>query len=142
MRTINLKNSNFHLDKIRSYPCAKKKVSISVSKFSVKVLHPDCEFQKTHSIHISPHGIDFQLSADYSEGDLLKIDVRIPNYWNRKKLFINYNRVNVPKSFHLIARVVEKTITKGRKKNLFAVETLSIDDTDAQVLENFLQESA
>ena len=134
-------SGKFHLDKVRGYPCSKKKVSISVMKFSVRLFQSQCDYQKTHSIHISPYGIDFQLCADFCEGDLLKIDVRIPNYWNRKKYFISYNRVNVPKSFQLIARVVEKKNTKGRKKNLFAVETLSIDDTDAQVLRSYLLEN-
>lgn len=137
--------SLFQHEKIRGFPRSKQKLKLSIKEYNIRTLHvlrPKDEL-KAQSIHISPYGMEFQLSADYAEGDLLKINVAIPGYWQRKRNFIDYTRINAPKSFPVIARVICKEQAGQRKrKHTFSVQTLSMDNTDEMVLRGYLEEAA
>ncbi|MCY4443178.1 MAG: hypothetical protein OXC44_00025 [Proteobacteria bacterium] len=134
---------NFEEEKIKGYPQSNKKIHLSILEFNVRNLSSARVPMKAYSIHISPYGMEFQLSADFCEEDLLKIDVIIPGYWQRKRHFIDYTRVNIPKSFSVIGRVIKKKIVgEKRKKKYFSVQILSMDNTDEKVLRSYLEESA
>lgn len=134
----------FQSEKIRGFPQSKQKVRLAIKEYNIRTLHmPKSSCLKAQSIHISPYGMEFQVSADYCEGDLLKIEVTIPGYWQRKRHLIDYTRINAPKSFPVIARVISKQqASQRRRKHTFSVQNLSMDGTDEMVLRGFLQESA
>lgn len=136
---------DFEDQKIKGYPQSKKKVTLKIKQFNIRTIasQKSKNTLKTQSNHISPYGMTFHSSAEYNEGDILKIYVAIPNYWQKKLHFINYTRINTPKSFPVIGRVINKSMTNQRKnKNCFSVQTLSMDDTDEKVLRGYLEESA
>ncbi|MCY4380268.1 MAG: hypothetical protein OXC40_01685 [Proteobacteria bacterium] len=133
----------FEDQKIKEFPKSKKKVVLEIKQYNICARDSQANLVKTQSNYISPYGMTFQSATDYSEGELLKIDVALPNYWQKKRNFINYTRVNTPKSFPVIARVINKyKATRKKFKNTIAVQTLSMDDTDEKVLRCYLEESA
>ena len=136
---------DFEDQKIKGYPQSNKKVVLEIKQFNIRSIATQKHKQtfKTQSSHISPYGMTFHSSAEYAQGDLLKIHVAIPNYWQKKLHFINYTRVNTPKSFPVIGRVINKsTVNQRKNKNCFSVQTLSMDNTDEKVLRCYLEESA
>lgn len=137
---------DFEDQKIKGFPQSKKKVVLEIKQFNIRTIASHKQKKQTlkaQSSHISPYGMTFQSSAEYDQGDLLKIHVAIPGYWQKKLHFINYTRINTPKSFPIIARVIHKSkVNQKKNKNNFSVQTLSMDDTDEKVLRCFLEESA
>ena len=96
---------------------------------------------KAQSVHISPYGLEFQVPDEYESGTLLKIDVTLPNYWNRKQQFVDYARIDTPKTFKILAKVVQsQEVGKRGKKKLVTAQTLNIDEVDEQVLREYLKE--
>lgn len=129
---------------IKEYPHAERKVSIEVGQYSlVPKSTPDSPYhqQKTSTTFISPHGMEIHSSHDYPSGAILKIAVNLPDYWNRKKKFVKYNRVDVPNDFKILGKVIgSQDIGKRGKKKLILVQTVNIDEVDEKVLKDFLQE--
>lgn len=131
---------NFAEEKVIGYPHSKQKLALSIKEFNIRHLKDDT-MQQTHSSFISPYGIQFSMAANYIEGDLLKVEIVLPGYWQRKSYYINYTRVNTPSSFAAIVKVVHKQPEGSqRKKNIFVVEILSMDSIDEQVLKSYLEE--
>jgi len=130
----------FDLDLIRKYPRSNRKLSISVEKYGLD----DRDTGSTdanQSQFISPHGVEFRTSESFQEGALLKIHVTVPNYWSRKQKLVDYNRIDQPDTFRILAKVVEcSEVGKRGKKRLVTCQTLVIDEVDEQVLKNFLQD--
>lgn len=124
---------------IKKYPRSNRKVHINFGAYSL--LSNDDSMEATQSIHISPGGIEFQSQQPLPEGTLLKIHVNIPNYWQRKRRFVEYRRVDQPERFSILAKVVHsEDIGRRGKKKLVTVQTVSIDETDEMVLKSYLQE--
>ncbi len=124
---------------IRSFPRSNKKVPISVSPFSLKSdpgLSHDIQ-----SLFISPHGIEFQVPADFKDGALLKIEVTLPDFWTRKQRVVEYRRIDTPDTFRILAKVirVEDIGKRGRKKHIIA-QTVNLDPSDELVLRKYLEE--
>jgi hypothetical protein len=131
--------SNFHEDMIRKYPKSNRKVSIEVAKYGI--VAEGAEEEKGMSIHISPHGVEFQALKNYPEGTLLKISVTLPDYWTRKQKFVEYRRIDAPGQFRILAKVVRtEDVGKRGKKKLVIAQTVNMDEVDEQVLKSYLQE--
>ena len=83
--------------------------------------------------------MEFKTDVQYEIGDIVKIDVNLPNYWNRKKKLVSYQYLEKaqPVCFKVLARVVGK-VSAG-KKFVVTVENLVIDDLDSQVLTSFIK---
>ena len=96
---------------------------------------------KAQSLFISPFGLEFQASRDYVAGTLLKIHVTLPDYWNRKQKFVDYQRIDQPNTFKILAKVVRtEDVGKRGKKKLVVVQTVNMDEVDEKVLKTYLQE--
>ncbi|MBI2602485.1 MAG: PilZ domain-containing protein [Deltaproteobacteria bacterium] len=139
------KETEFTIELVKSFPRSNKKLSLEVG---VYCLTASREFSRTPNKHkgqttfISPQGLEFQAPKSYPLGTLLKIAVAIPDYWTRKKKFIEYSRIDTPSDFKILAKVVGiQDIGKRGRKKLVQVETVNIDEIDEQVLKNFLQEA-
>jgi hypothetical protein len=131
--------NTFNEDLIRKYPRSNRKVGIEVARYSILTRQGDKEAGQ--STFISPHGVEFQGTKDYPEGTLLKIEVNIPDYWNRKQRFVEYQRVDRPDNFAILAKVVKTTdIGKRGKRKQIICETVNMDTADEQVLKTYLQE--
>lgn len=133
---------SFDIKLVKDYPKARKKVPLYVEYYRVNSFTVDQCYdfrENTQSICLSPYGIEFKTDQKYEVGDILKIDVNIPNYWNRKKKLVSYQYLeNVqPVCFKILARVVS-TVSTGKKFTTI-VENLVIDDLDSQVLTNFIK---
>jgi len=125
---------------ILNYPKSNKKLNLHVSSFGID--HDGNEREKNgQSIHISPYGIEFRTTDQYAEGALIKIQVRLPDYWSRKQKFVEYGRVDNPTEFRVLAKVVRsEEVGKRGKKQLVIAQTLIMDSVDEKVLKSFLQE--
>ena len=135
--------SEFDTDLIRKYPKANKKLSINVHSYGI--LQSDIELPETknngQSQFLSPHGIEFRTAEEYEAGALLKIHISLPDYWGRKRKFVDYARIDTPGDFRILARVIKtEEVGKRGRKRLVTCKTLVIDEVDEQVLKTFLQE--
>jgi hypothetical protein len=132
-----IKGFDFNL--IRKYPRSNRKVGLAIAPYSI--LSSEGNSDSTQSIHISPHGMEFQAQKDYPEGTLLKIQVALPDYWTRKQRFVDYQRIDTPGDFKVLAKVVKtEDLGKRGKKKLVTVQMVNMDEVDEQVLKSFLQD--
>jgi len=136
--------SEFDTESVTSYPHSERKLTVEIGPYSLLQNTSNTigtQKQKGLTTHISPHGMEFQGTKDYPQGTLLKIAVSLPDFWNRKKKFVEYNRVDVPEDFKVLAKVIgSQDIGKRGKKKLILVQTVNIDEVDEKVLKAFLQE--
>lgn len=124
---------------IKKYPRSNRKVSIAFGAYSL--MTDEEAMEAAQSTHISPAGIEFQSAQAFTEGTLLRILVNIPDYWQRKRKFVEYRRIDQPARFSILAKVVRtEDIGRRGKKKMVTVQTVSIDETDELVLKSFLQE--
>lgn len=129
----------FDTSLIKKYPRSNRKVSINYGAYSL--MTDEDSMDATQSIHISPAGIEFQSAKAFQEGTLLRILVNIPDYWQRKRRFVEYRRIDQPARFSILAKVVRsEDLGRRGKKKMVTVQTVSIDETDEMVLKSFLQE--
>lgn len=130
----------FNSDSIKAYPHAERKISVEIGQYSLG--NHEGQRQKALTTYISPHGMEIQGTKEYPEGTLLKIAVSLPDFWNRKKKFVDYNRVDTPEDFKVLAKVIgTQNLGKRGKKKLILVQTVNIDEVDEKVLKAFLQEN-
>lgn len=138
-RVENTVARGFDTSLIKKYPRSNRKVSINYGTYSLMTDEESMEI--TQSIHISPAGIEFQSTTNFQEGTLLRILVNIPDYWQRKRRFVEYRRIDQPDRFSILAKVVRsEDVGRRGKKKMVTVQTVSIDETDELVLKSYLQE--
>ncbi|MBF0441250.1 MAG: hypothetical protein HQK54_05040 [Oligoflexales bacterium] len=131
--------TNFDADLIRKYPKSNRRISIDVTHYGIGPESLDKSDITTS--HISPYGLEFKCTEEYTEGALLKIHVTLPDYWQRKQQFVEYSRVDTPTKFKMLAKVVStEKIGKKGKKNMVLCRTVNMDQVDEEVLKSFLQE--
>lgn len=130
---------SFDEDLIKKYPRSNRRVNLNVSTFSLGTSGPN--EGGAHTIHISPHGMQFRCAENYAEGTLLKIQISIPDYWARKQRLVDYSRIDTPERFKVLAKVVKtEDVGKRGKRRMVMVRTVNMDDVDEQVLKIFLQD--
>ena len=130
---------SFDHDLVLKYPKANRRLSVEVSQYGLN-LHADDRPSGTTTF-ISPHGLQFKSPENYPEGTLLKIHVTIPDYWERKRRFVDYNRIDVPQNFKLLAKVVySEQLGKRGKKAMVLCRTVNMEEADEMVLKSYLQE--
>ena len=118
---------------------AERRIPLEISAYSLD----QQETVKSHSTHLSMHGIEFASSSDYARGTLLRINVFLPDFWRRKRKLVNYQRVEPPEHFRILAKVMKIDVhcRKSRKKLVLA-QTVNMDEIDEKVLSSWLQETA
>lgn len=130
--------SQFNEDLVKKYPRSNRRLSLAVARYGISTESGQEEGQ---TVHISPYGIQFRVTENYEEGDLLKIHINMPDYWERKQRFVDYSRIDTPSNFKILAKVVSmEEIGKRGKKRVVLVRTVNMDEIDEQVLKAFLQE--
>ncbi len=128
----------FDADLVRAYPRSNKKISLQVHPYRLQQDKHISEEGQT--LFISPHGIEFHSPKEYPDGMLLKVHLELPDYWKRKKSFVEYNRIDVPDSLSMLVRVIKtEPAPKGKKKTVL-VQTVNIEEIDETVLKLFLEE--
>jgi hypothetical protein len=135
-------DANFDETLVKKYPHSAKKINLHVSEFGINHDEDAEEDDKNgQSTFISPHGIEFRTASDYPEGSLLKIQIKIPDYWARKQKFVEYTRIDNPTEFRVLAKVLKtEDVGKRGKKKLVLAQTLIMDSVDEKVLKSFLQD--
>jgi len=124
---------------IKKYPRSNRKITVEVQAYSL--ISDSGNELKCQTSYISPYGMEFQLTKEYTPGTLLKIQVSLPDYWSRKQRLVDYNRIDTPHSFKILAKVVRsEDIGKRGKKKVVLVQTVNMDEVDEQVLKNYLQD--
>lgn len=128
----------FNEDMVKKYPRSNRRLAVGVAKYGISA---EAGEEEAQTVHISPFGMQLRVSHEYEEGDLLKIFVNIPDYWERKRRFVDYSRIDTPDNFKILVKVVssEEVGKRGKKKILLA-RTVNMDEVDEQVLKAFLQE--
>ena len=130
--------TGFDEDLIKKYPRSNRKISVAVAAYGL-VDHSG--EQRAQTLHISPHGLEFQGTQSYADGTLLKIHISLPDYWNRKQRFVEYRRVDTPGTFKVLAKVVRsEEVGKRGKKKIVVAQVVNMDEIDEQVLKSFLQD--
>jgi hypothetical protein len=131
--------NKFDASLIKKYPRSTRKVSMRYGAYSISA--DESSLESTLSMHISPHGIEFQTTSSYSPGTLLRIHLDIPDYRQRKLRFVQYRRIDQPARFPILAKVVSvQDVGRRGKKKIVTVQTVNIDETDELVLKSYLQE--
>lgn len=135
-------NEDFNVELVKSYPHAEKKITLDIGPYQLEVIDDSGDPRlKCLSTFISPYGIEFQGLKDYPKGTLLKINISIPDYWLRKKKLVEYNRIDNPDGFRILAKVIAtQECGKRSKKKLILVQTVNIDEVDEHILKTYLQE--
>lgn len=129
----------FNEDLVRKYPRSNRKITVDVAPYGL--MRDEASGLKAQTIHISPHGMEFQGNKDFPEGTLLKIHISLPDYWVRKQRFVDYRRVDTPETFKMLGKVVRtEDVGKRGKKKLIVVQTVNMDEVDEQVLKSYLQD--
>ena len=129
---------SFDTKLVYNYPSAEKKVQINIHRIDMKKSTKN-SFAKVFTTFISPHGLAFKGSAELKTGTLLKIDVKIPDFWSRKQRFVEYKRINTPNFFRLLAKVVHNNpIGIRSRKRLILAKTVNIDPIDQKVLSEYI----
>jgi len=129
----------FDEELIKKYPRSNKKIQLEAHKYGIAE-SDDNEHKGTTSF-ISPFGLQFQGKKHFAEGTLLKIHLAIPDYWNRKQRLVDYQRIDAPDKFKVLAKVVKtEDIGKRGRKKMVTVQVVNIDDVDEQVLKSYLQD--
>ena len=130
--------SLFNEDLVKKYPRSNRRLTVGVAKYGITAESGEEDAQ---TVHISPFGMQLRVGNEYEEGDLLKIFINIPDYWERKRRFVDYSRIDTPDNFKMLVKVVssEEVGKRGKKKILLA-RTVNMDEVDEQVLKAFLQE--
>ena len=128
----------FDVELINKYPRSNRRLSVNIARYGISI---DNKEESGQTVHISPHGIQFRSVDNFSEGDLLKVHVNLPNYWERKQRFVDYGRIDTPNDFKILVKVVSsEEIGKRGKKKMILCRTVNMDQVDEQVLKAFLQE--
>ncbi|NRA65223.1 MAG: PilZ domain-containing protein [Pseudobacteriovorax sp.] len=128
----------FDVELINKYPRSNRRLSVNIARYGISI---DNKEESGQTVHISPHGIQFRSVDNFSEGDLLKVHVNLPNYWERKQRFVDYGRIDTPNDFKILVKVVSsEEIGKRGKKKMIICRTVNMDQVDEQVLKAFLQE--
>lgn len=131
-------NKNFDTDLIKKYPRSNRRLSLNVARYGIRF---EGDEHTGQTVHISPYGIQFRSGDDFVEGDLLKVHVNLPNYWERKQRFVDYGRIDTPNDFKILVKVVSsEDIGKRGKRKMVICRTVNMDQIDEQVLKSFLQE--
>lgn len=132
-------SGSFDEDLVKKYPKSNRRLNLAVAKYGI-IREPG--EQEGQTVHISPHGVQFRSIEEYEEGELLKIHVSLPNYWERKQRFVEYSRIDSPRNFKILAKVVStQSVGKRGKKRMVLARTVNMDQVDEQVLKAFLQEN-
>ena len=135
----NARDDGFNEDLIKKYPRANRKVALDVAPYGL-LAAPGTE-ARTQTTFISPHGMEFHMTRDVPPGTLLKIQVALPDYWNRKQRFVEYRRIDTPDTFRVLAKVVRaEDVGKRGKKKIVLVQVVNMDEIDEKVLKSFLQD--
>ncbi len=136
--TKNAMKKAFDEELVTKYPRSRQRLSMSIDNYKIELETPD--EGTTQSVHISPYGLKFQTTEEFIDGDLLKIHVKLPNYWARKQNLVDYGRVDQPNTFKILAKVVhsENIGKRGKKKNVL-VQTVNMDTVDEEVLKKYLK---
>ena len=130
----------FDVEMIKSYPRSHRKITLAVRPYNLNNEEQGIG-DKGQTTYISPYGLEFQVPKNYPDGTLLKINVTIPDYWNLKQNFVDYNRIDTPGEFRILAKVIKsEDVGKRGKKKLVLVQTVNIDEVDEKVLKTYLQE--
>ena len=129
-----LKKLSFDEKLLYSYPHSNQCMPVRVGHYSIK----NQEHVDGNTTHISPHGIEFVSEESYERGSLLRIDVVMPGYWQRKHQLVDYQRVDHPDSFAIFARVIRSEPSSSRRSKKILAQTVNIDETDQEILVSYL----
>ncbi|WP_141730944.1 PilZ domain-containing protein [Oligoflexus tunisiensis] len=129
---------SFNEDLVKKYPRSNRRLSLNVARYGINA---EMGPEEALTVHISPYGIQFRVTEEYEEGQLLKIHINMPDYWERKQRFVDYSRIDTPSNFKILAKVVStEDVGKRGKKKIVLARTVNMDEIDEQVLKAFLQE--
>lgn len=130
----------FDIELVKSYPRSSRKIILGVLPYDLTSTKEDAH--KGQTTFISPYGLEFQVPKEYPTGTLLRINISIPDYWNRKQRFVDYGRIDSPGEFKVLAKVIKtEDLGKRGRKKLVLCQTVNIDEVDEQVLKSYLQEA-
>ncbi|MDE3269764.1 MAG: PilZ domain-containing protein [Pseudomonadota bacterium] len=131
-----LKAPSFDEKLLYSYPRSNQRMPVRVGQYSLKMHKP----VSGYTTHISPHGIEFISEANLERGSLLRIDVVMPDYWQRKHQLVDYQRVDQPDSFAIFVRVVRSETTSAYACKKILAQTVNIDEVDQEILVSYLHD--
>ena len=132
---------NFDRELITTYPHSNIKLGIFVKPygFAYEDIINDEVNINAETIYLSPFGIEFFSDRVFEKDQLVKISIKIPYFWEIKKKFVNYSRVNTPEILQTIGKVISCRKNIRRNRNIITSEILNMDKIDEKVLKYFLE---
>ena len=116
-----------------------KKIRIQAKPYGINV--NEDWVVKTQTLRFDLNHLEFIANRPFSLGSLLKIYLEIPNYWDRKKNLVSYNRIDNPQGMKVLAKVVKsESLTKRGKKKMILTQNVNIDEVDQYILKTYLDE--
>lgn len=136
--------NNIDIGLVKELPQSNLKLAIEIDHYSLlnsETPEDLSKSYKSHTIYISPSEIKFLAPPKYSKGSILKILVKIPDYWPRKKNLVKYTRIDKPENFKILAKVIETEDTgKRKRKKAILAKVVNIDEIDEKILNSYINE--
>jgi len=91
------------------------------------------------TIALSTEGLIFKSYVPSIAESLIKVWIRLPNYWKLKSKYVDYQRNDPPQYLHVLSRIISlEEVESSQPHYEVHCENLTIDPTDIKVLEEYL----
>jgi hypothetical protein len=114
-----------------------KKIPLRYCKFNIT--NSENKMLQGESLSVAPDGIMFYSSLSYETGCLMRVHVKLPDYWARKSRHVEYRHTEAPSHFQMLCRVIScEDVGSRPNRYMLTVQTVNIDPVDGKVLSDYL----
>jgi|GEM_PF-3598069 len=126
----------FYPEMVREYPGAEQKVSVF---FEGYMIDGAAEANRAKTKLLSPYGIEIVTTKDLHKDQVLRLAIRIPDYWQLKSEVVDYHCIETPRDLEALGKVLEinRHSIRGRKKDVL-IQIVNIDPADEEVIQNYI----
>ncbi len=126
----------FFPEMVREYPGAEQRVSVF---FEGYMIDGAAEANRAKTKLLSPHGIEIVTTKELHKDQVLRLAIRIPDYWHLKSQVVDYQCIETPNDLEALGKVVEihRHSIRGRKKDVL-IQIVNIEPADEEVIQNYI----
>jgi hypothetical protein len=125
---------------VREFPDAEQRVTVF---FEGYMIDGESEANRAKTKLLSPYGIEIVTTRELYKDQVLRLAIRIPDYWNLKSQVVDYHCIETPRDLEALGKVVEinRHSIRGRKKDVL-IQIVNIDPADEEVIQNYILKNA
>ncbi len=126
----------FYPEMVRDYPGCEQRVTVF---FEGYMIDGAAEANRAKTKLLSPFGIEIVTTKDLHQDQVLRLAIRLPDYWNLKSEVVDYHCIETPRDLEALGKVVEvnRHSVRGRKKDVL-IQIVNIDPADEEVIQNYI----